>query len=226
MPEGRQVPGQYSGTVTTHVELQYLLYLPEGYAASKHAWPLVLFLHGMGERGKDLNLVKRHGPPALADKGTQYPFILLSPQCPDDEFWSVPALKALLDDVERRHRVDPARVYVTGLSMGGNGTWRLAAAYPDHFAAIVPICGWGDTAAAAAMKDIPAWVFHGQKDPVVPVDRSNAIVRALRAVGADVRLTVYPEAGHDAWSETYRNQELFQWLMAQKRPSARGSAGK
>ncbi|HTO94351.1 MAG TPA: PHB depolymerase family esterase, partial [Bacteroidota bacterium] len=142
---GTQEARVFSERVTIDVQAPYLVYLPPDYGKDERAWPLVLFLHGAGERGTRVELVKRHGPPKLAAAGRQFPFILVSPQCPEDEYWSVPVLKALLDRILATYRVDRSRIYLTGLSMGGNGTWRMAMAYPDLFAAIAPICGWGDT---------------------------------------------------------------------------------
>jgi predicted peptidase len=218
MTQGKNHPAVYTGRVTFEVATRYLLYLPEGYAAETKEWPLLLFLHGAGERGKEIDSVKKHGPPKLIEEGRTYPFIVVSPQCPPDEYWSPIVLRALLDEIISRYRVDRTRVYLTGLSMGGNGTWKLATAYPEMFAAIAPICGWGDTTTVARLKNIPAWVFHGAKDKVVTVDKSEAMVRALKECGGDVRLTVYPEAGHDSWSETYANPELYEWLLTHRLP--------
>ena len=122
-----------------------------------------------------------------------------------------------MDDIAAKYRVDKDRIYLTGLSMGGFGTWSLAAAHPERFAAIVPICGGGNPADAAKLKNLPIWVFHGAKDPVVPPERSESMVKAIKAAGGNVKLTVYPDAGHDAWTATYENPELYRWLFAQKR---------
>jgi predicted peptidase len=117
----------------------------------------------------------------------------------------------------RKYRIDKDRVYLTGLSMGGYGTWALAAAHPEKFAAIAPICGGGNPAEAAKLARLPIWVFHGAKDPTVPIERSKEMVEAIKAAGGDAKFTIYPEAGHDSWTETYNNPELYQWLLAQKR---------
>ncbi|MCX6150709.1 MAG: prolyl oligopeptidase family serine peptidase [Ignavibacteriales bacterium] len=202
---------EYRKTVTTG----YLLYLPEDYGKEKTKYPLVLFLHGSGERGTDINLVKKHGPPMLVDQGKNFPFIIVSPQCPDDERWSTDVLDALLNNIEANYEVDLSRVYVTGLSMGGYGTWDLAITYPDRFAAIIPICGGGNADAVCKLKNIPAWVFHGQKDNVVPVKEAETMVNALKACGGNVKFTVYPEAGHNSWTETYNNPELYEWMQQQ-----------
>jgi predicted peptidase len=218
LTDTRQQAASFSGRVTVDVSLHYLVYLPEGYGNDVRTWPLVLFLHGAGERGKNLDLVRKYGPPKLIDQGKSFPFILISPQCPNDEWWSLPALTGLLDEVERQFAVDKTREYVTGLSMGGFGTWKLAMLYPGRFAAIAPVCGGGDTTKVAALKSVPVWAFHGSKDPVVPLERSESLVRALKAAGGDVRLTVYPEAAHDSWTETYDNPEIYDWLLRHRLP--------
>ena len=207
-------PESFTSTVTRTVSGQYLIYLPEGYGAGDREWPLVLFLHGVGERGSDLELVKKHGPPKLIAEGKSFPFIMVAPQCPTGQWWSEDVLAAMLDRVEDQYRVDRSRVYVTGLSMGGFGTWRLATFNPDRFAALLPICGGGEEAAVCAIKHIPAWVFHGAKDPVVALRESEKMVEAMKQAGGNVRFTVYPEAGHDSWTETYNNPEVYTWLLS------------
>lgn len=209
-------------TVSHVVLLKYWLSLPNGYADdTSKKWPLVLFLHGAGERGDDLELVAKHGPPKLVKAGKDFPFILVAPQCPPDSWWEsttqILALKTLLDRIEASCRVDPDRVYCTGLSMGGYGTWRLACEFPSRFAAIAPICGGGRPFLAKAMKGIPTWAFHGAKDPVVPLSESEKMVDALRRAGGTVEFTVYPEALHDSWTETYDNPALYEWLLKQRR---------
>lgn len=198
------------------MRLSYLLYLPIGYAESDRRWPLVLFLHGSGECGDSLERVKMHGPPKLVEGGKQFPFILVSPQSPG-RGWSVEALAALLDELAGTLRVDPDRIYLTGLSMGGYGTWALAAAHPERFAAIAPICGGGCSADARRLKNLPIWVFHGAQDSTVPLSHSQEMVDALKVTGAQPRFTIYPDAGHDSWTETYDNPEFYDWLLSQKR---------
>ena len=203
--------------ITVKAKLKYLLYLPPGYEQGEKAWPLLLFLHGAGESGDDLAKVKIHGPPKLIENKTMdFPCLVVSPQSPG-RGWNADILAALVDDLTAKYRVDKRRIYVTGLSMGGFGTWSLGAAYPDKFAALVPICGGGNPADAAKLKDTPIWVFHGAKDPVVRLDSSQRMVDALKALGADVKFTVYPDAGHDSWTATYENPELYKWLFAQQR---------
>lgn len=200
------------------VEINYLLYLPEDYdPASDEKWPLMLFLHGAGERGDSLALVKMHGPPKLVEQGKDFPFILVSPQCPKGQYWSIDNLKLLLKEIESNYEVDPDRIYLTGLSMGGYGTWALAMDMPGKFAAISPICGGGQAHRACAISHVPTWVFHGAKDNVVPEKESAKMVEALEACDGDVKYTVYPDANHDSWTETYNNPELYEWFLSHER---------
>ena len=199
------------------VRLKYLLYLPKDYD-QKPSWPLLLFLHGIGERGDNLELLKKHGPPKLIEAGKEFPFTVVSPQCPNDRWWEPIELKALLDEIVEKYKVDQDRIYATGLSMGGFGTWSLAVYQPRRFAAIVPICGGGEPVLTRLYAKTPAWVFHGAKDPVVPLERSEKMVEALKKNGGNVKFTVYPEAGHDCWTEAYNDPKLYEWLLEQKRP--------
>lgn len=202
--------------VQVTAKLDYLLFLPAGYQTSKEKFPLMLFLHGAGESGSDLQKVKAHGPPKIVETKNDFPFILVSPQSPG-RGWNPDTLTALLDEVIGQYRVDKTRVYLTGLSMGGYGTWSLAAAHPEKFAAIAPICGGGNVADARKLARLPIWVFHGAKDPVVPVERSKEMVEAVKAAGGDVKFTVYPEAQHDSWTETYNNPQLYEWFLQHKK---------
>ncbi|QDS91571.1 Prolyl oligopeptidase family protein [Roseimaritima multifibrata] len=198
------------------VEMDYLLALPKDYD-KQDSWPLILFLHGAGERGDDLELVKMHGPPKLIGEGKDMPFIVVSPQCPKNVWWEPIELSALLDQVIKKYKVDEDRIYVTGLSMGGFGTWELAAFTPDRFAAIAPICGGGEKYWTRRFVHLPVWAFHGAKDTGVLPERSQSMVDALKKQGGNPKLTIYPEAGHDAWTETYNNPDFYKWLLEQKR---------
>jgi predicted peptidase len=212
---------------TQNIDLNYLLFLPKGCdAKSGKKWPLMLFLHGAGERGADIWKVAVHGPPKYVATHPDFPFILVSPQCPDGQIWSEQNLLTLLEAVTSQQPVDPGRVYLTGLSMGGYGTWRLGLTHPDKFAAIVPICGGGELITvllasgekSEALKSLGVWAFHGGKDPVVPAEESERMVNLLKRVGvSDVKLTIYPEAGHDSWTETYNKPELYEWLLKHQR---------
>ncbi|MCD6049908.1 MAG: phospholipase/carboxylesterase [Verrucomicrobia bacterium] len=215
--------------VTKTLTLDYLLYLPKDYTTEKtKTYPTILFLHGAGERGTNVNKVAVHGPPKLVKAGKDFPFIIISPQCPNGQVWSVETLNALLDDVEKTFRVDKTRLYLTGLSMGGYGTWSLGLGFPERFAAMAPICGGGesityllgkgDKVRGPLLKSMPIWAFHGAKDPVVPLAESERMVEMLKKGGnQNVKLTVYPEAQHDSWTATYDNPELFEWFLKFKR---------
>ena len=218
-----QVAKTFRKRIAKTIQCRYLLYLPPGYARAKHRWPLVLFLHGAGERGTDLSLVRVHGLPKLAAAGQQFPFLIVSPQCAPDQWWDPETLEVLLEAVMRQYRIDPARVYVTGLSMGGYGTWALALRFPHRFAAIAPICGGSIPNLAPRLKHLPIWVFHGAKDDIVPPSRSEEMVEALRECDGKVRFTLYPDAGHNSWSAAYENPELYDWLLSHRRKPTRTS---
>ncbi len=213
-------PGQSAQTFEKQItiKLDYLLFLPEGYGKeADKKWPLILFLHGAGERGSDINKVKVHGPPKIVESKKDFPFIVVSPQCPGNSWWDPTQVISLLDDVQAKYAVDADRVYLTGLSMGGFGTWELMSRYPRRFAAYAPICGAGNPAIARRFKDVPAWVFHGDKDPTVPVTSSDEMVAALKKAGADVKYTRYEGVGHDSWTKSYDNPELYTWFLSHKR---------
>ena len=213
-----QHPEEFEKETTRTLGAKFLLYVPKAFGSEKKNWPLVVFLHGLGERGDDLEKVKVHGPPKLVERGNDFPFILVSPQCPANGWWSVDVLNALLDEVIARLPVDTDRIYLTGLSMGGFGTWNFALAHPERFAAIAPICGGGSVEDICRLKDMPIWVFHGAKDDVVPLSEGQRMVNVLTRCGNDsVRLTIYPEAGHDSWTETYANPELYSWFLSHTR---------
>lgn len=203
--------------------LGYLIALPEGYDPNDKdadAVPLVLFLHGAGERGDDLELVKKNGPPKMIENGHKFDAIFVSPQCPADSWWprEVDILIALLDKLKKEHRIDKDRIYVTGLSMGGYGTFALAARQPERFAAAVPICGGGDLFDARRLTKLPMWVFHGDADTIVPLAESQRMVRIINAEhGENAKLTVYAGVAHNSWTQTYNNPAVWDWLFAQRR---------
>lgn len=206
--------------ITKQVRLKYLLYLPRGYGDNPHErWPLILFLHGKDERGDDLERVKQHGIPKLIEQGKDFPFVMISPQCPAESRWQFEyeGIAALLEEILVQRAIDPARVYLTGLSMGGYGVWWLAMLYPARFAAVAPICGGGIPGEAHRLKHLPVWAFHGADDDLVPLSESERMVNALRAVEGNVRFTVYPGVKHDSWTQTYENPQLYEWFLAQHR---------
>jgi len=160
-----------------------------------------------------LNLLKEMVPPDFIEEGQQFPFILVSPQCPERSIWDNKLLIALLDEIESRYNIDKSRLYLTGLSMGGHATWSLAIQYPERFAAIIPVCARGYSQDVYVLKDVPVWVFHGEKDDIVPISDGKKMVDALEREGGNIRFTIYPEANHDAWTETYNNPEIYEWLL-------------
>ncbi len=263
-----QTVQSFQRTVTKQVGYRYLLSLPEGYdATAAKTWPLLVFLHGSGERGADTWLVAKHGPPKLLHGDAPLPlatppaanakgkaadtppaapetpeararreaaaralrenFIVVSPQLPaGPTSWDDDGILALVDEIAARHRVDTRRVYLTGLSLGGYGAWSAGIKHPERFAAIVPVCGGGSAADIRrglrenkpALTSLAIWAFHGAKDPAVPVAESEAMVVALKKAGVtDLQFTVYPEAKHDSWTETYANPEIYAWLLKHRR---------
>ena len=205
--------------------MRYMVFLPPNYDSSNREWPLILFLHGAGERGDNLQRVSKHGPPKIVGSGQiDLPFIVVAPQCPKGSWWSdreqIINLSRLVSELENNYRLDNRRIYLTGLSMGGYGTWSLAASDPDRFAAIAPICGGGSQRDAERIKDIPTWVFHGARDKVVPISESNQMIKAIRAAGGAPKFTIYPQAGHASWTATYKNPNLYQWLLKHQLPGS------
>lgn len=202
--------------------MPYLCYLPPELETDSEL-PLLLFLHGAGERGNDLVPVAKHGPPKLIEQGERFRFVVISPQCPQDQWWAmqenVRGLAQLIEQIFADYPIDPRRIYLTGMSMGGYGTWALAAAHPDLPAAIVPVCGGANLETANSLKEIPAWAFHGRDDEVVPVIRSQEIIDAIQEIGGDARITIYDNTSHDSWSATYANQDVYQWLLNHRRPT-------
>jgi predicted peptidase len=200
-------------------KLKYLLYLPDDYETSDKNFPLILFLHGAGERGTFANL-KTQALPKMLELGQKPPFIVVSPLVPLNSWWNYHLDEALavLDEVLADHRVDQKRVYLTGLSMGGFGAWELAIKAPQRFAAIAPICGWTDDPLdrVCILKDKPVWTFHGTLDEVVPIQASETIVETLKACGGNIKFTVYSHLRHDSWTVTYNTQELYLWFLDHK----------
>jgi len=216
---------KFKKEIIKQVELGYLLSLPEAYEATEEKkWPLILFFHGMGERGNDVNKVKGEGIPKLAEY-KDFPFIIVSPQCAKGISWGkqTAELRELLLKIIAEYNVDTSRIYLTGLSAGGSGAWKMACAYPKAFAAIAPICGGmadiydmddTDFEGLENIINIPTWVFHGIIDDIAPLAESVIIVEKLRALGGNVKATYYPGVGHDSWTITYDNPEFYEWLLS------------
>jgi len=221
------------------VEFAYRLLGPESITPGTR-YPLVIFLHGAGERGNDNLSQLKYLPTWMAEQSARkaHPCFVLAPQCRDEQKWvdvdwskieSTPqsptptvdmlAVIAALEDTLQREPIDPARIYLTGLSMGGYGSWDLAARMPDRFAAVIPICGGGDGATAAKIKDLPIWCFHGDADTAVRVERSRTMIEALRAAGGAPKYSELAGVGHDSWTPAYRDPAVLAWLFAQKKPT-------
>jgi predicted peptidase len=212
---------QRAGRADTRVgDLHYLTHEPPGFADDRR--PGLLFLHGSAERGSDLHVLTNTAIPALIERGRNLPFVTISPQCPADMTWAqlTGALQDLLDELVPSLAINPERLYLTGISMGGFGAWQLASAAPERFAALVPLCGGGDVAWVERLKSLPTWAFHGARDPVVPVSESRSMVEALERVGAPVRLTVYEDLEHDCWTRAYDDPELYSWMLGIRRAGA------
>lgn len=200
--------------------MPYKMYLPTEYPQDDETkWPLVIFLHGAGERGTDLKAVSRHGPLREAEQGREFPFLIAAPQLSGQEYWGgyIESLNAWLDDLLVTYRIDPERVYLTGLSMGGTGTWLWAMASADRFAAILPICGTGICWCAGNVKDLPIWTFHGSDDETIPVDESIRMVDRVNASGGNARLTICEGYTHDCWTDTYAREDVYAWLLSHRR---------
>jgi predicted peptidase len=220
----RAVPQQFAGRIARRFACQYLLYQPAG-KPGRTGWPLILFLHGAGERGRRVTVVRNHGPLQLAERPPGLPFVIAAPQCPRNACWDAASLIALLDHLLNRYPIDRRRVYLTGLSMGAYGVWELAVQYPERFAAVAPICGGGsplplllqDGPKIRLLKQLPVWAFHGGCDDVVPPSESERMVYGFTQIGGNVRYTVYPEVAHDAWTQTYNNPELYEWFLRHRR---------
>jgi predicted peptidase len=228
---GRQLPQsatvrETSGNGERDLTMYYMLFAPKNYHDDGEPWPLMLFLHGYGECGdNELERVKIHGPAKLVDSRADFPFVVVTPQCPRPEpnmeeirrAWRPNQLMQLIDHVSENMNIDRTRLYVTGLSMGGYGTWRLVAAYPERFAAAVPICGGGEPAnMAKALSRVPVWAFHGALDETVPLTQSQEMVDAVREAGGDVKFTVYPDVGHNSWKPAYEDQKIYDWLLSKR----------
>lgn len=213
-------------TVSVHgIESIYRLYAP---AEASGPLPAILFLHGAGESGSDgLRQTTVGIGPAIVREPARFPALVILPQASRGYGWrgfNLAAAEAALDDIERHFDVDRDRVSVTGISMGGYGTWLLALQQTERFAAAVPVCGGLDRAgmathaqAAQRLRTLPQWVFHGAADDIIPVGESRAMVSALEAAGAPVRYTEYPRVRHNSWDRAYAEPELMPWLIRQRR---------
>lgn len=209
--------GTFPTTISYSKNYGHVLQSPEN---KKDKKPLIVFLHGSGERGSDLEKVKIHGPLKYT-KTHQVDAYILAPQCPDNDYWDAEVLYRLIQKIQKEHSIDPQRIYLTGLSMGGWGAWNLAFAHPEMFASLVPICGFVDRVPMienCKIAAIPTRIFHGLLDDVVSADYAITIYKRLKACeNAKVQLTIFDDANHDSWSRVYDNPEIYDWMLAQKR---------
>ena len=193
-----------------------LVYLPPTYDYSA-SFPLLLYLHGAGDRGSDLMSVREHGLPGYLSDGGKYPTIVAVPQCRKNCYWQPDELSRLLDFLEGQFAVDLERIYILGESMGGSGAWSLAHHSPQRFAAVVPLCGGGDPQAGESLKNVPIWAFHGEQDNIVPLAESERMVNAVAKVGGNARLTVLEGRGHDLRDLAWKHEALVEWMLNQRR---------
>jgi len=203
-------------SITQKIDLPYLLYTPD----SVNPCPLIIYLHGSGERGTNPDVLHQYGPNTYLVGEADFPFVVASPQCPQDSRWTmeITALETLLKHLLGSMNIDPTRVYLTGNSMGGYGTWCWAATHPQHVTAIAPICGGGSPWMRRTLTHTPIWAFHGDADKIVELGESQRMVNWINAEGGHAELTVYPGVDHDSWSQTYLNPQLYAWfLQYQKR---------
>jgi predicted peptidase len=221
--------------IVAKAKYKFQVFVPDTWTASKK-WPVILFLHGVGERGDDgLSQTGLGIGPAIRANRSRFPAIVVMPQCRKDLWWMDSPMDdvamAALAQASKEFQGDPRRTYLTGLSMGGYGTWHLAAKYPGKFAAIVPICAGilrPDEARVHSPQDTkpyteaankigaktPVWIFHGAFDDTVPVTESRRMAEAMKALGGEVRYTEYPGVGHNSWDKAYAEPELFTWMLS------------
>jgi predicted peptidase len=199
--------------------IHYQLFLPHEYEASDNKYPLIVFLHGIRKRGDDITLLNDYGLTWIAERKKDFPFIIVTPQCPADSNWTLESdsVIAVTEEIVSTYRVALENIYLTGFSMGGRGAWDLAAKCPELFAAAVPISGWFEVEKAHLLKDMPIWAFHGEEDDVVPPSGSEDMVNALRSLGSNIRYTSYPGLRHFVMDETYGNPALYEWLLTHRR---------
>jgi len=210
----KETKGSFSTEFKYTKNYGYILQVPDN---KKDKKPMIVFLHGSGERGTDTELVKVHGPLKYV-KTHELDAFILAPQCPPNEVWDAEVLYRLIQKMQKENNIDPQRIYLTGLSMGGLGTWDLSFAHPETFAAVVPICGFinlMDDEKICNIKDVPVRMFHGALDDAVDVNFAIAIYKKLKECGGNVQMTIFDDANHDSWSRVYDNPEIYDWMLKQ-----------
>ena len=213
---------QTENSLKDQKKYNYLLYLPKEYDVVKKKYPLIIYLHGSSQRGNDINKLKAYGPPQLVQQGRNFDFIIASPQCPAGvRNWSAENwFETMFAELNSKYEIDPERIYLTGVSMGGGGTFDLAKKYPDKFAALVPLCAWdSDVTNLCNIRHIPTWTFHGKQDEVVPVSETEEKVKKLRNCKGNIELTVLENDGHGIqWLyEKQDTYDIYNWMLKHKR---------
>ena len=195
-------------------KLRYIVRYPEGFSKDDKR-PALIFLHGAGTRGNDMEKLRDNVFFELIEKHQNFPFVIFAPLCTENTWFDLfEHLKELVKTIAKLSYVDEKRIYLTGNSMGGYGTWQLAMSMPEYFAAIAPVCGGGMYWNAWRLANLPVWAFHGEKDGCVLPEESKKMIDIAKQAGTEARLTLYPEAGHDAWTPTYSNPEVFEWMLS------------
>ena len=202
-------------------DIGYYVYTPKDYSRDKK-YPMIVFLHGAGERGNgkdELDKISKNALAKYAKEGREYPAILLCPQCPSRIVWNniVFELKALIDKVAKDYNADMSRISITGISMGGFGTWEMGLTFSNFFSAIAPVCGGGLSWRCENLKNTPVWAFHGDADGTVPPKNSLEMVDSVNAKGGKAKLTIFHGVGHDSWDSAYLDTTVVDWLLSQKR---------
>ena len=211
------------GTILTEVfeGMQYAVRLPDDYVAG-NTYPVLLFLHGAGTRGSDIKNITGHSFMKRPDKMPNFPFVVVAPLCHENTWFDLfETLKRFVLFVASQGYADKKRIYLTGNSMGGYGSWQLAMSLPQLFAAMIPVCGGGMYWNAARLVNVPIWAFHGGKDATVFVEESKKMVEAVNKRGGNARLTIYPEHPHNSWTDTYNNPEIYTWLLSHENENAK-----
>lgn len=211
----QEIQGSFSKEIKTKVQLNYILQLPTN---QKEKFPLIIFLHGSGERGTDLALVKVHSPFTYKEL-IQSPVALLAPQCPSNVWWDTTAVYELIKETISKYNIDATRIYLTGLSMGGWGTWKLAIEHPELFAAVAPVCAPVDILMVIDVPklNMPIRIYHGALDDVVLPEDSIMMHQELKKQNKQSELFIFPNDNHNSWDSTYSNPEFYKWLLSQQK---------
>lgn len=213
----QEIKAEMNKEVKKIEKISYVLDYPQN---AKGNVPLIVFLHGSGERGNNLELVKAHSPFTYKNL-IKEPVAILAPQCPADSWWNTETLYQLIKEIQSKYKIDASRIYLTGLSMGGWGTWKLAMEHPEVFAAIAPVCAPSDRvmeANAEQFKNLPVKIFHGGNDDIVSPINSINMYQAVKKVNPAATLTIFPDDNHNSWDSTYSDPKFYEWMLSQKKP--------